>query len=98
MGPPVRRMDFMPVVLSTSSRAACITARRAFMRLGIASGGSDAVSKERNVPLDVLILSCELTHILGRGRFPRLSDVFPSPPHVVVNPYLEIGFLVFGKQ
>ena len=68
----------MPVVFSTSSRAFCIVAGRAFTRLRKASGGSYAGNEESDIPLDVLVLSCELTHVLGPSRFPWLSDPLPS--------------------
>ena len=68
------------------------------MRLRMASGGSDAENKESDIPLDVLVLSCELADVLGRSRFPWLPDPLPSLLYVVVNPYLKIGLLVSGEQ
>jgi len=68
------------------------------MSLNIVLDRSDVRNKEQDVHLDVLVFGRELTNVLRGSSFPWLSNSLPSLLRVVVDPFLKVGHLIFGKD
>jgi hypothetical protein len=94
----MRRTAFIPVVLSTSSRAACIVDGMPFRRLSAVLAQGPLKNKRRYVLLNVLIFRGQLVCVLSLQRSPWLSNVRPFPLRITSNPFLKITILVLGKE
>lgn len=88
----------MPVVLSTSSRAACRVLGRLLMSLDVVLDEGHNGRQRKDVLLNMLILGCQLIRPTGLDCFPGLRNSLPPNLRVFHNPCLEVTCLIFSEQ